>query len=112
MPEPIPPLSDERLAKIRAELERTTDPDWRPHATVGQLLAEVDRLRAALADGHYDSACIAVEERDELRSKVRAIEAIRVWRNEDGRGFLFADDVRQALGLIAAPHNIPGADCA
>lgn len=38
-------------------------------------------------------------ERDTADGKLSALARIRVWRDEDGRGFLFADDVAAALGI-------------
>jgi hypothetical protein len=56
MPEPAAPLSDEQLAAIRLRHERSRHSgEWRTvgqgdaTADRGQLLAEVDRLRVALA---------------------------------------------------------------
>lgn len=46
--------------------------------------AEVERLRADLK---------------EAEGKLHAIAQARVWKNEDGRGFVFADDLRLAVGL-------------
>ena len=42
----------------------------------------------------------ARERAESAEAKVHAVETIRVWRNEDGRKFMFADEVAVALGAI------------
>ena len=61
--------------------------------------AERDRLAKELADWRA-AAYKATAERDEACTKVRAVEVIRVWRNEDGKKFMFADEVALALGVV------------
>jgi hypothetical protein len=117
--DPTAPLSDELLATIRAELERTTDPDWRPHTTIGKLLAEVDRLRA-----ETDSLHVVVE-----RASVAQYSASDRATNlaeQMGRLIIEGNRLRAALAtaeslaaeygarivaasMAAAPREIPGA---
>lgn len=56
------------------------------------LRAELDRLRAELATAS---------------GQLRAIALVRVWRNEDGREFMFADDIRTALGVPTRAVSAP-----
>ena len=73
------------------------------------IFAEVDRLRSALAQvraegaaeaSSWASRCASEQVRAErAEAKIREIKRIHVWTNEDGRQFLFADDIRTALGI-------------
>jgi hypothetical protein len=73
---------------------------------------EVKRLRSELArerrerdeaveraQERMEKAIAATLARKKAEAKVHAIAQVRVWKNEDGKGFLFADDVRAALDL-------------
>lgn len=62
-----------------------------------QLRAECER-RAKEINLARDGSIHWAERARAAEAKVRAIEAIHCWRNEDGNGFLFAADVRGALG--------------
>ena len=42
----------------------------------------------------------ARERAESAEAKVHAVETIRVWRNEDGKKFMFADEVAVALGVV------------
>jgi hypothetical protein len=78
------------LADIRARHERTTHPDWRDDTDTGQLLAEVDRLRAerdqfadrvdtltAVCKSNALAHRVAVEECERLRvERERVVELI------------------------------------
>lgn len=78
------PLTGQQLTEITARFEATTHPGWRDTTDLGRVLAEVRRLRAG--------------ERT-ARDQVSAIALIRVWRNEDGAEFMFADEIRAALDV-------------
>lgn len=63
---------------------------------------------AAVLDG-YQGLALAVSDQSKrareaesraaaAEAAIRRVERIHCWRNEDGRQFLFADDVRAALG--------------
>lgn len=58
------------------------------NAMLAVVQPELDQLRA---------------ERDAARAQVAAVALVRVWRNEDGKEFLFANDIRGALGVAADP---------
>lgn len=65
--------------------------------------AERDRLdRTRPTEWAYEQAVKALNNHQDLRreveNKLHAVAQVRVWKNEDDRGFLFADDVRAALG--------------
>lgn len=62
---------------------------------LNQLRAELDQVAA---------------QRDELSFKVNAAMMVRCWTNEDGKRFVFADDLRAALGY-AAPDEHPERRC-
>lgn len=83
-----------------------------------QLRAEIERLTAKL-DGPCGSChpCMNysdetwreagrkpphVHEWDEARAKLHAAATVKVWTNEDGRKFVFADDLWTALDTGAA----------
>lgn len=82
-------------------------------ARVDQLTAERERARGLA----YFRSLEIDRQRDYLReeeattarwrnraetaeAKISAVEVIRVWRNEDGRRFLFADEIAVALGVV------------
>lgn len=58
--------------------------------------AERDRLIQALAEEERQSAHYR-DKADGLAEQVRRVSLIHVWTNEDGKRFLFADDVLAAL---------------
>ena len=66
--------------------------------------AERDEARAELAAAHDELTRArlmlsdAQDERDEAREQVKRVKQVRTWRNEDGRKFVFADDLHAALG--------------
>lgn len=108
------PLTDQQLTAIRSDIAlAASGPMVGVPAGAGRyeawerigdqhgaaLLAEVDRLRAALADGHYDSACIAVEERDRLRAELADLRACPCFPNPGDH----AD--RCPIFLAAAPNS-------
>jgi len=64
---------------VKSELD-----DARRHRTQAELRSRLYREQVA-----------------DLHKKVHAIETVRVWRNSDGKDFMFADDIRGALGLPA-----------
>jgi len=89
------PLTDGQLAAIKARhayyLARRSSRPCPAHPSaddVPALLAELDRMAAELAD---------------VREHLDALALVKVWRNEDGREFLFADDVRAVVGTPANP---------
>ncbi|WP_448333536.1 hypothetical protein [Streptomyces sp. DSM 41534] len=113
LPETPAPLSPEREADIR-ERAAAEKPG---HHAIRAVLAELDRTRAerdratrafdALAEKHDQ----AKAERDELEKKVAALDGrlndaamTRVWTNEDGKKFVFVEDIAPALlGLNQGP---------
>jgi hypothetical protein len=92
---------------------RCSDPIECGHeAALGQALAEVERLTALT---RRDAQCIEDLAREnttltadaerlraaahEAEDKVRRVALVRCWTNEDGKRFVFADDLVQALDL-------------
>ncbi|MGW4834753.1 hypothetical protein [Streptomyces globisporus] len=67
------------------------------------LLAEVDRLRKALSDAADQVADLEDElgkasaEAAALRQRLHEAAMARVWTNEDGKKFVFADDLKGPL---------------
>lgn len=51
-----------------------------------------DQLRAELEQ--------VAKQRDEASFKVNAVALVQCWTNEDGKRFVFADDLRAALGYV------------
>ena len=60
---------------------------------------EIDRQRDYLREEEATTARWR-ERAEAAEAKIRAVEAIRVWRNEDGQKFMFADEVALALGVV------------
>jgi riboflavin biosynthesis pyrimidine reductase len=76
---------------------------WALLVRVGDAEAEVERLRAE-AKEHRERAervrRILDREREarmDAQAKVRRVHMLRAWTNEDGKDFVFADDLRAAL---------------
>jgi hypothetical protein len=99
-------FSPEREQQIRAMQEE-----------IAHLQSELARERrerdeaVERAQQRLDKAIAATLARKEAQAKVHAIEQVRVWRNEDGKGFLFADDVRTALGCPTEAAVQPVRNC-
>lgn len=74
-----------------------------PDADEVALLAEVDRLRKALSDAADQVAELeddlgkASAEAATLRQRLHEAAMARVWTNEDGKKFVFADDLKGPL---------------
>jgi hypothetical protein len=75
-------LTDQQLAEMQARFDRGAVLRW---GDIAALLADNARLRAEL---------------EQARAKVRAVEQVRCWTNEDGKRFVFADDL---LAAVEAP---------
>lgn len=69
-----------------------------PKDVIAALIAERDRWRSDWEKTHAGLVA-AGEAQAAAEAKVHAIARIHVWTNEDRKEFLFADDVRAALGL-------------
>jgi hypothetical protein len=95
------PLTDQQIAEIRAYHERTTHPDWMPATHVGQLLAEVTRLRADLASYQAESAQY---DRDHERLSAELKQA-RVTINRLAHA---AENGKHSLAAFAADTTDPG----
>jgi hypothetical protein len=77
---------DERVVQDIADtVARALQPEF------GKLTQERDKLRAEL---------------EQARAKIRAVEQARCWTNEDGKRFVFAEDLLAAVQL-AAPADPP-----
>lgn len=66
-------------------------------------MAEVERERDEIAVNALHEIDKISGQRDAAKRRVRAAELLHVWTNEDGKRFVFADDLAAAL-------EIPGAD--
>lgn len=108
------PMSPEREAEIReweAELGKgKSSAGVGPYTALRDTLAELDRVNAererlyAQVQTVIELSAELLAERDNPQAradegKLRALAQVRVWRNEDGRRFLYADDVTAALGI-------------
>lgn len=60
-------------------------------AEIAWLRRECDRLRAMRTREH--NRCVEADE------KLHQVATVKVWTNEDGRKFVFVDDVAKALGV-------------
>jgi hypothetical protein len=81
----------ELVPALLAEVEAAHRFEQSAEAEVAQLVESLERVTEA-RDAFKD-------ERNEARAKVRAVELVRCWTNEDGRRFMFVDDVAAALGI-------------
>lgn len=94
--------AEDRVTALRerlAEAQRTIAAF--PYAAEAGKLAEAFRER----DMALDRAEVA-------EAKLRALATVRVWTNEDGKRFVFADDLAAVLlPELAAPESSEG-DCA
>lgn len=70
--------------------------DLRPDTT--ELAQRVAELEAAL-ERHEAGKKRWRDRAEDAEGKLAALAKVRVWRNEDGKGFLFADDVAAALDI-------------
>lgn len=106
------PMTPDRERMIRIwheELHRMTDPTAvARREALGDLLAEVDRLRKALSDAADQVAELEDElgqasaENAALKQRLHEAAMARVWTNEDGKKFVFADDLKgPLLGKVA-----------
>ena len=89
------------LCPLAAEL-RATEGDL---GVAVQVAAErADEIAAAKADrdAHFNGLRSWRSQAIEAQRKIRAVEMVRCWRNEDDRQFVFADDLWAALGVGAA----------
>lgn len=104
-----------RAAVTRFEVNSDPASAQRIVTGVGQVLrmldaarAEVERLREQerylqeTTDAARNGWKNAETERGRLVEQVERVERIRVWTNEDGKGFVFADDLRTALDRTEA----------
>lgn len=95
---------DELLAEIdrQAAAERTARAVAAANDRAARhALRDCDRAEAERDEARADTARL----RDQLadaEAKVRAVRMVRCWRNEDGKRFVFADDLRVALDSRAA----------
>lgn len=60
---------------------------------VPDLAADNERL-------HRENARLA-EELRQAKARLLAVSLVRAWMNEDNKAFVFADDLRRALGEVA-----------
>lgn len=123
------PLTDQQLADIQARHQAATSGTWylQPNHGPDFVATEIsgyergigsmdfgvgdqaDADREFVLNAHADQAALLVElgrVRAELataRQQLDTLALVRVWRNEDGNEFLFADEVRAATGVPAAP---------
>lgn len=63
------------------------------HKQLGEKTAEAD----ARATAHEEMGNELRAENERLSAQVRRVELVRCWTNEDGKRFVFADDLGAAL---------------
>ncbi|WP_141576078.1 hypothetical protein [Actinomadura sp. WMMA1423] len=88
---------DAEMVRLRAELAEYRDANNRMQELIVRRANERDRAlsRQRNAEAERDAACQQVE---------RAAQ-VRVWRNEDGKGFVFAYDLYAALNGTEADRG-------
>lgn len=84
---------------------------------VARLTAERDEAREGAhqldqsrpTNWAYEQACAAIEKHraraDAAEASLRAAATVKCWTNEDGRRFVFADDLADALGVDVAERS-------
>ena len=82
-------LGQAAVHAVKAIEERDTE--------IKRLISELDRLEAD-RDRLKD-------ERNRRDAQVQRAALVRVWRNEDGKGFVFADDLYSALNGTEADRG-------
>jgi hypothetical protein len=75
-------------------------------AAVRRLTAELATM-TAVAESNKRYVQSMYQDLQQAQQQAAALATVKVWRNEDGREFLFADDVRAALGTTTPAQ--PGA---
>lgn len=102
------PVADRMTPEREQEIQERFESTGAVRASdVRALLAEVDRLRGALreacdyvAELEYDLGAATAESGD-LKSRLNAASTVKCWTNEDGKRFVFANDLAEALGYKA-----------
>ena len=94
--------STQYFGTVAAEVDPDDDPDPDEVSAVVLIPSGITPAQDAwFTVGQYAGASVAsLRSRAETaETKVGAVERVHVWTNEDGKQFLFAEDVREALGL-------------
>ncbi|MGQ4353177.1 hypothetical protein [Streptomyces drozdowiczii] len=111
---PMTPARERMIRIWHEELARLTDRTAvARREALGDLLAEVDRLRGALSDATDQVAELesdlggATAESAALKERLREAAMARVWTNEDGKKFVFVDDIKGPL-LSTTPSEPSG----
>jgi hypothetical protein len=61
-----------------------------------KLIAETIRTQLARAQ---ERVLKLSDENARLQKQIHAVQTLKIWRNEDGKSFIFVEDLAQALGL-------------
>lgn len=72
-----------------------TCPPSDPRSLISRMVAEITQLREYRNRLLRDRLTLQ-SERDDARNRLHAVRMIKVWRNEDGKDFVFTDDLWHA----------------
>jgi hypothetical protein len=95
------------ISQLRTELTRRRTEDLNLRGT----LAPADRPRRVpmpLGETLVPAVEWLLAELDQACGQLDNVALVKVWRNEDGREFLFADDIRHAAGVPTRDTDTPG----
>ena len=74
------------LEQENAQLQAEVDKWWKATNDTGEALAEINRGRGAAQD-----------RANAAEAKLRKVGQVRTWKNEDGKDFVFVEDLHEAL---------------
>lgn len=89
------PTVDEELS-ARAALDLTRSALDAARQEIADLKAERNKLERDIRDLVYERAEL-LKARDAANAKLRRVAMVKVWKNEDGKRFVFADDLYNAV---------------
>jgi hypothetical protein len=75
------------LEQENARLQGEVDKWWKATNNTGEALAKINRERGAAQD-----------RANAAEAKLHKVAMLKVWKNEDGKAFVFVDDLYEAVG--------------
>lgn len=92
-----------RIARVTRRVADNAEFIAAAREDVPALVAEVERLRAALRDAAEqvaeadDAVGAAIARAHTAETKLHAVAMVKAWKNEDGKRFVFADELFAAV---------------